>query len=111
MSISATPPPTTFADVSPIFTPAPQGARPALPQQLPNQYANGQSVYDFHPNGVGGQAGQYQVYDEHGTKRLNLNTSQDGHVGFAQSYNDHGVSQSTTIYGENGQAQTMSYGS
>jgi antitoxin component YwqK of YwqJK toxin-antitoxin module len=73
-------------------------------------YPNGNKEFEFKPNVLGGQAGQYVYYDQDGKKLLSQNKSVDGHVGFEQDYNADGTAFSTTVTPPKGPSHTMVYG-
>ncbi|HEY4353691.1 MAG TPA: hypothetical protein VGN31_20870, partial [Paraburkholderia sp.] len=75
--------PGNYADVQATFQSAPgtQQGHPTVPSNLPAAYANGAPVYEFNGNGLGGQAGNYKIYDEQHHVRQNLSTSVNGTIG------------------------------
>ena len=73
-------------------------------------YANGNKQFEFTPNELGGQAGQYMYYDENGKKLHSENKSADGHVRFEQDYNPNGTAFSSTVTDRNGASHTTVYG-
>jgi hypothetical protein len=73
-------------------------------------YDNGQKQFEFTPNGLGGQAGTYQYFDQNGKLFLSELKSSDGHVGFERDANQNGTTYSTTVAPPRGEPRTVVFG-